>query len=153
MEASIAALVILLVVVLLPLSALALMRLSSFLEAARIEKEHVVVNDILQGHVSSLMGHAYNMKMNNKEGKLSPEEQELLRDWVMARTRESINALLGKKAADRLNEQDLISRIGASVKMFKMQYSSSGLADLEGMMDALLESMSQDNDDEDEDDE
>ena len=117
------------------LAALVLMRASSYLRTKRLAEEQQVANEILQGHVSSMMGHAYNMKQNNSHGKLTPEEQAMLSDWACEQTLESARTLFGSSFT--LDRQDLISRVNASVKMFKMHYFSSGMADVDTMRDVM----------------
>ena len=125
--------------ILTPLMAIVLMRVASFLDTKKIVEQQIVIDNILRGHVSSLMGSAFNMKENNPTGKLTPEEQEMLRDWAIEQTIESANSLFGK--IKEMDHQDLISRVNASVKMFKMHYFSSGMADMQAMQDAIVRGM------------
>jgi hypothetical protein len=93
------------------------------------------------------MGQAARMKAENKETqKLTKEQRDGLEEHAINMALESTKSILGEQFVSP-TFQDLQARIACAVGLAKMQFASSGMADIVALKEILK------NEDEDEDEE
>lgn len=110
-----------------------------FMNTLSVNYEQELFNNLIHGFVLSQMGEAARMKSNNKDGKLTDLERTQLTANAIEKAAEGMRQCLGRDVA--ITEEDAMARVSASVKLFKMQFASSGLYDIGEIEKALGDSL------------